>query len=99
MSEKRTSEETTNIPVRIINDNKAVLSELDLAEYLGITTKDLEVLLHLDEQKRAVMSGGIYDTYSLMPYLELPNKKKIFLKSEIENWVKYHSTGLTTFIE
>ncbi|WP_110929961.1 hypothetical protein [Paenibacillus bouchesdurhonensis] len=67
------------------------MTESELAQYLGITTQDLTDLISLDTAKRKQFSGGIYDTYSFMPYMKLPNGSHIFVKSEIEEWVRYHS--------
>lgn len=75
----------------VLSHNKTILTESELAQYLGITAQEVTYLISLDTAKRKQYSGGIYDTYSFMPYMKLPNGTHIFLKSEIEEWVRYQS--------
>ncbi|MCM3701909.1 hypothetical protein [Paenibacillus macerans] len=74
-----------------ISDSKTILTEAELSEYLGITNSDLKNLLDSDRKKRDEFHGGVYDRYSFLPSMELPGGHRVFLKSEIENWVQYHS--------
>ncbi|MDU4697722.1 MAG: hypothetical protein E6Y08_18105 [Paenibacillus sp.] len=80
------------VPAKTVSENKSILTESELADYLGITPSDLQDILELDRKKRENLQGArSYDTYSILPSMELPNRSHIFLKSEIEKWVEYHS--------
>lgn len=72
-------------------DSKTILTENELSDFLGITTSDLKNLIDSDRKKREEFKGEIYDRYSFLPIMELPGGHRVFLKSEIENWVQYHS--------
>lgn len=80
-----------NKSIEKINENKTIFSDSEIAEYLGITAEELNTLIDLDKKKREQFGEGIYDTYTLFPYVELPGGKHLFLISEIENWVRYNS--------
>lgn len=41
----------------------------------------------LDRKKRESFNGSVYDTYSFLPRMELPNRSYIFLKNEVETRV------------
>ncbi|WP_339158203.1 hypothetical protein MKX50_01395 [Paenibacillus sp. FSL W8-0186] len=89
------AERGRNIPndeaEKVISDSKTILTENELSDFLGITTSDLKNLIDSDRKKREEFKGGIYDRYSFLPIMELPGGHRVFLKSEIENWVQYHS--------
>lgn len=70
--------------------NKSILTESELADYLGIPMSDLQDLLELDRKKRENLQGTrSYDTYSILPSMVLPNRSHLFLKSEVDKWVEY----------
>lgn len=77
-----------------VSEDKSILTESELADYLGITRSELQNILELDRKKRENFNGSVYDTYSFLPRMQLPNRSYLFLKSEIEKWVEYHSSKL-----
>ncbi|MFS0661392.1 helix-turn-helix domain-containing protein [Niallia alba] len=57
-----------------------------LSEYLQISEDSIENIITEDDFERAKLSS--YDTYKFIPYLKINNKER-FIKSEINEWLKY----------
>ncbi|MGP0584395.1 hypothetical protein [Paenibacillus timonensis] len=94
LTERGETKPDPEVQEQTISENKSILTESELADYLGITLSDVQDILVLDQKKRENYRGSIYDKYSFLPRMELPNRSYIFLKSEIEKWVEYHSSKL-----
>ncbi|CAM4197263.1 hypothetical protein U9M73_16940 [Paenibacillus phoenicis] len=90
LAERGEDKSEQEVHAKTVIGNKSILTESELADYLGITMSDLQDLLELDRKKRENLQGArSYDTYSILPSMELPNRSHLFLKSEVDKWVEY----------
>ncbi len=71
----------------LITHDKALLTEQEIAQYLGITQDKLNILLVKEEIER--QGRGSYDTYRYMSYIKI-DEVKYFLKNGVDQWVQYH---------
>lgn len=60
----------------------------DLTEYLSVSTEDIEKMIDEDDTEKASIQGEEFDTYQYIPHMTISDKE-LFLKSEIDKWVKY----------
>ena len=65
-----------------------VMTITQLAGYLQISEEAIERIILEDDSERAALSS--YDTYEYIPYLII-NDQKRFIKSEIDEWLKYEN--------
>ncbi len=69
---------------------KSVWTIEDLAEYISVSTKDIEEIIDKEDMEKASIEERNYDTYQYMPYLTISGEIR-FLKTEIDNWLEYRS--------
>ena len=67
---------------------KSVWTIDDLAEYLSVSTKDIEEIMDEDDIEKASFES--YDTYQYIPYLTISGEDR-FLKKEIDKWLEYQT--------
>ena len=65
-----------------------VMTLAQLSEYLQISEKSIQHIINEDSLTKASLSS--YDTYRFIPSFRLDNQT-LFLKSEIDEWLKYQS--------
>ena len=75
-----------------ISTVKSVFTIDDLAEYLSVSTKDIEEIIEKRDIEKASIEEGNFDTYKYIPYLTISGEVR-FLKSEIDKWLEYHSVN------
>ena len=75
-----------------ISTVKSVFTIDDLAEYLSVSTKDIEEIIEKEDVEKASIEEGSFDTYKYIPYLTISGENR-FLKSEIDKWLEYHSVN------
>lgn len=66
----------------------AIMTLNELADYLQVSEETIEGIMEEDLAERA--SGEVRDIEKHIPFVELKNKR-IFVKSEIDEWLKYKS--------
>ncbi|MCC5910105.1 MAG: hypothetical protein JJT76_06675 [Clostridiaceae bacterium] len=67
---------------------KALLTDEEAAEYLGISINQFKDILIKDKNDKAKLTS--YPTYRFIPYIELANGNKLFSKEELDKWIKHH---------
>ncbi|WP_438446442.1 hypothetical protein [Gorillibacterium sp. sgz5001074] len=78
-------------PIRGREENP-MMTEKQLSEYLHVSNADLQKIIAEDQTKRVELrrSNGSWDTYSMIPYAAI-GETKVFMKDEVDQWVKYRS--------
>lgn len=73
---------------QVLPSTTDLMTVTQLADYLQISEQSLETIITTDDSERAGLSS--YDTYRFIPYLII-NDEKRFMKTEINEWLKYLS--------
>lgn len=93
-SDSKVAQELESQVVSLNISDKALLTEQEVAQYLGIPQDKLNIILQKEKIERQKLSS--YDTYRYMPYIEIDDEK-YFLKSEVDEWLQYHSSNRSKF--
>lgn len=72
---------------QIINSTPDLMTITQLSKYLQISEQSIESIIRQDDLLKEEY-GDIYETYRLIPYLEIDNQIR-FLKTEIDQWLRY----------
>ncbi|WP_273320125.1 hypothetical protein [Vallitalea guaymasensis] len=96
-SDSKVGNEAQELESQVVSFNisdKALLTEQEVAQYLGIPQDKLNIILQKEKIERQKLSS--YDTYRYMPYIEIDDEK-YFLKNEVDEWLQYHSSNRSKF--
>ncbi len=69
-----------------------VMTISQLSGYLQISEDSIEKIIREDMSAKANLS--MYDTYQFIPYLKIDEEKR-FIRSEIDEWLKYRNDNPT----
>jgi hypothetical protein len=73
----------------IVSTEKALLTDKESAEYLNISIDEFTDILSKDSKQKEGLTG--YPTYEFIPYIEINGGKRMFVKEELDEWIKYKS--------
>ncbi|WP_304944298.1 hypothetical protein [Vallitalea guaymasensis] len=93
-SDSKVAQELESQVVSLNISDKALLTEQEVAQYLGIPQDKLNIILQKEKIERQKLSS--YDTYRYMPYIEI-DSEIYFLKNEVDEWLQYHSSNRSKF--